>query len=102
PLQLLHDEPVGHVVEARAAVALEGGPEDPHLAEILRELHRERAVPVVLAHDGKELRLHPVADRVPHHALLFGQEIVNGVVVHAAKLFHDACPSTWSRGWWGG
>jgi len=48
---------------------------------------------MVLVHDGEELGLHPVAHRVAHHALLFGQELVDAVVIHAAELFHDACPS---------
>jgi hypothetical protein len=99
-LELLHDEPVGDVVESRAAIALEGGPEDAHLAERLGDLQGERALSMMGGHDGHELLLHPVADGVPHHPLLLREQGLDAVVVDAAKALHRAVPST--RGWSGG
>src|SRR5262249_39963368 len=49
PLELLHDESVGDVVEARAAVALERRAEHAELAELRDERDRKRARPVMLA-----------------------------------------------------
>ena len=55
-------------------------------------LDRERAGPVVLGHDGQELRLHPVAHGVADHPLVFGQQALEAVVVDAAELLHDRYP----------
>ena len=87
-LQFLHDEPVGDVVEARAAVTGEGGPEHAHLAEGLGHLEGEGAVAMVLAHHGHELLLHPVADGIPHHPLFLAQQGLDPVVVDAAIVAH--------------
>src|SRR5262249_16055431 len=89
-LQLLHDEAVGDVVEAGAAVPLQGGPERPELPELGVERLRERPRPMVLGHDGEELGLYPVAHRVPDHALLLREERVAGVVVDAPELLHGS------------
>ena len=87
-LQLLHDEAIGDIVEAGAAIAFEGGAEDAHLPERLGDFEWERFVPVVPAHDGHELLLHPVTDGVPHHPLFFRQQCLDVVVVDAAIVSH--------------
>ena len=87
-LQLLHDEAVGHVVEPGAPVALEGGAEDAHLAELRDEADGKRPRPVVLGDDGEELGLHPVANGVAHHPLVLGQERLDAVVVDPVELLH--------------
>ena len=71
PLELLHDEPVGDVVEPGAAVALQGGPEHAQLAQLGKELDGKGRRPVVLGDDGQELRLHPVTHGVADHPLFF-------------------------------
>ena len=92
-LQLLHDEPVGHVVEAGAAVPLERGAEHAHLAELgLASSTGNVPSRWCWVTTGRNSRLHPVADGVAHHALLLGEELVEAVVVDAAELLHGACP----------
>src|SRR5258705_4641469 len=88
PLQLLHDEAVGHVVEAQAAVALEGGPEHAHLAQLGGDLHGEGGVPVVLGDDGQEAQLHPVAHAVADHPLLVAEVLLDPEVVDASEFLH--------------
>src|SRR6266481_8000117 len=95
-LQLLHDETVRDVVEPGAAVALEGGAEDAHLAERLGGLQRECPRTVMLGHDGHELLLHPVADGIAHHPLLLGQQCLDAVVVDAAVVHRQFLLT---RGW---
>src|SRR5262249_57460469 len=86
PLELLHDESVGDVVEARAAVALERRAEHAELAELRDERDRKRARPVMLADDGQKLGFDPVTDRVADHPLLFGQQLLHAVLVDAPEL----------------
>ena len=88
-LQLLHDEAVGHVVESGAAVALQRRAEDAHLAELRNEMRRERPLPMRVGDERQELALDPVAHGVADHALVFGEEPIDAVIVDAAELFHD-------------
>ena len=91
-LQLLHDQPVRHVRQARAAVTLQGRAEDAELAELRDHRHREGARPVVLGDERQELGLDPIPDRVAHHPLLVREEDLDAVVVHAAELLHVLRP----------
>ena len=88
-LELLHDQPVGHVRQARAPVALEGRAEDAELAQLRHDRHGEGAGPVMLGDERQELGLDPVPDRVAHHPLLVREQGLDAVVVHAAELLHS-------------
>ena len=75
PLELLHDEPVGHVVEARAAVFLrQVGAEQPQLGHAGDELLGKLPFDVGLADDGQQVLVHPGPDGVPDRALLLGEQ----------------------------
>ena len=72
-LQLLHDQPVGDVIEARAAELLgEVRPEQPQLGHLGNEVGGELARDVVLADHRDDVVVHPGAHRVADGALLFG------------------------------
>jgi len=97
PLQLLHDDPVGDVVEPGAAVLLgKVGTQDPQLRHLRDELPRHATVHVGLADDGHEPVLHPGADGVADHPLLLGEERVEVVEVEALEgAGHEGV----GRGW---
>src|SRR5215831_10450912 len=88
-------------LERGAAVAFERGAEHAELAKLGNKLDGKRAGAVMVGDQRQELGLDPVADRVAHHTLVFGQEALDRIVVDAPKLLHprislslcDAAPS---------
>src|SRR5207244_9989518 len=96
-LELLHDQPVRDVVEPGAPVALERGAEDAEFAELRDQLNRESPRAVVLGDHREELGLHPVADRVTNHSLLFREEVFDLVVIDAAEFLHGLVLATQRR-----
>jgi len=92
PLELLHDEPVGHIVEPGAAVLLgEVSPEEPQLGHARDQLLRELALDVRIADDGEQVFIHPGPDGVPDGALLLGEQGVESKEVHAGELGCSGC-----------
>ena len=87
PLQLLHDEPVGHVVEPGAAVLLgQVGAEQAQLGHSRDQLLGELALDVGLADDRHQVLVHPGTHGVAHGALLLGEEGVEVEEIDAGKL----------------
>ena len=88
-LQLLHDEPVGDVVEPRAAVRLgQIRAEQPQLRHLRDQVLREFPLEVVLADDRGDVVVHPLAHRVADGALFLGKEAVDVVEVDAVESGH--------------
>ena len=87
PLQLLHDEAVGHVVEAGAAVLLrQVGAEEPQLGHAGDELLGELPLDVGLADDRDEVLVDPGAHGVADRALLLGEEGVEVQEIDPGEL----------------
>jgi hypothetical protein len=90
-LELLHHEPVGDVVHARAAVAGQVRAEQSQLGDPGHELHRERPVAAdVLLDPRQELARHPVADGVAREPLLVGEQLVDVQEVESREVRHAA------------
>ena len=87
-LQFLIDQPVSHVVEPGAAVALQVRAHQAQLAEFRNELHREGPLAVVLANDRHHLLLHKFAHGGTGQTFFVGQQVVDQVKVGALKFCH--------------
>ncbi len=59
--QFLHNQAIGHVVQARAAVAVDIGAEHPELGQLGRELNRKALLSMVFGDHRQETLRHPVA-----------------------------------------
>src|SRR5207302_9220322 len=91
-LELLHDEPVGHVVEPGAAVLLRQiGAEQAELGHLWNQLLGKATLHVVLADDRHESLVDPGAHRVAHGALLLGEQAVDVVEVDALEFRYHMC-----------
>jgi len=86
-LELLHDEAVGDVVHAGAAVALEVRSEEAELGELRQELHGEGSV---LA--DEELVRDELAHGVARVPLLIREQLVEPQDVAAGKARHVNTP----------
>ena len=84
-LELLHDQAVGDVVHARAAVALEVGAEDAQLGQLGHELHREGAGAEVLLDERQEAPLDELRHGAAGEPLLVGQQVVELEEVDAER-----------------
>ena len=92
PLELLHDQAVGDVVEPRAAVLLrQVGAEQAQLRHARNQLLGKLALDVRVADDGHEVLVHPGPDGVPDGALLLRQQAVEGQEIHAGELGCSGC-----------
>src|SRR5213082_2990932 len=88
-LELLHDQPVRHVVEPGAAVLLRQiGAEQPELGHLGDQLPGKATVHVMLADDRHESLVDPGAYGVADGALLFGEQAVDVVEVDALEFSH--------------
>ena len=95
-LELLGDEAVRHVVEARAAVLFRKiRAQHAHLAQLGNDLLRKTPLDIRLAYERHHALLDPLAHRVPDHALLFTQERVDVVEVDPLEFTGHACASLW-------
>jgi hypothetical protein len=91
PLELLHDEPVGHVVQAGAAVLLrEVRLQDTQLGQARDQLLGEAPVYVRPADHRHERVLDPGPHGIADHALLLGEECVDVVEVDAFEARHES------------
>ena len=75
-LDLARHQPVGHVGDAGAAIALERGAEETHLAELVHDLAVEGLVAEGLQHAGLQLLLAELARRIADQALVFRERLV--------------------------
>src|SRR5437868_10247650 len=90
--ELLHDQTVRDVVEARATVLLRQiGAEDAQLRHLGHELFRETAVDVALPNDGKHAVVDEVADAVAYGALVLRQLTIDvEEIEHGGKVISHA------------
>src|SRR5688500_6701277 len=78
PLELLHDQAVRDIVQARAAVFFgEVRAEDAQLRHLGNELFGEPGLDVTVADDREHPFIYPAANGVPDGALLFGQRAID-------------------------
>src|SRR4026207_2387372 len=93
PLQLLHDQPVSHVVEPGAAVLLgQVGAEEAQLGHAGDELLGELSFYIGLTDDRDEVLIHPGPHGIAHRALILGEEGIEIKEIDAGEL-RDRCPS---------
>ena len=92
-LQLLHDEPVGDVVQTGAAVLLgQIRAEQAELRHARNQLPGEFARDVRFPYHRHQVLIHPFSNCVTDRTLLFAEETVDVVEVNAAKLWGHAGP----------
>ena len=84
-LELLHDQPVGDVVQASAAVLFgKIRAEDAQLGHLRNDLFRESSFDVAVADDGKDFFVDERADAVANGALFFGEHGIDVVEILVA------------------
>ena len=82
PLDLLHNQPVGDVVEAAPAVfGGNGGAERPDFTKLLDHEGRKLGPLRVFFDDGRNLALHKVAQGMSDELVLLGEQVVDGVKI---------------------
>ena len=89
-LELLHDEPIGNVVQARAPVLFgQVGSVEAELRHLRDQLMWKGVLDVVVLDDRDQLALDPITHHVPHGSLLVAEEVVHLIVIDAfeAHLF---------------
>ena len=92
PLELLHDQAIGHVVETGAAELLgEVGAEQAKLGHAGDELLRKPPLDVCLADHRDQVLIHPRPDGIADGALLLRQQAVEVEKVHAGELGCGGC-----------
>jgi len=92
-LEFLHHEPVADVVHPRAAVAGQVRPEEAQLADLRREIHRERAVLAdVLLQPRQEFPADEFPDGGAHESLFVRQQLVYSQKVDAVEFDHGKAP----------
>ena len=83
----MHDEPVGDVVQAGAAVLFRKvRTEQAELRHTGHELLGELAGDIGGADDGYEVFIYPIADGVANGSLLFREKPINVVEINAGEL----------------
>ena len=86
-LEFLHDQPVGHVVQAGTAVFLgQVGAEEAQLRHARDQFLREAALDVAGADDRHQLFVHPRPDAVPDRPFLLAEQRIEIVEVHPSEL----------------
>ena len=86
-LELLHDQPVAHIVESRAAVFLgKIRAEHAEFGHRRDELFRKSTLHVALADDRKHLFVDKPADGIAHRALIFRECGVDVEEIALARL----------------
>src|SRR5262249_27456276 len=88
-LELLADQAVAARADAGAAVADERRAEQAELAESRDQVGRKRAGRPVFSDRRHDLRRDQLANRVAHHALFVGVQLVDGVIVEG-RIGHGA------------
>ena len=90
PLELLHDQAVGHVVEPGAAIFLgQIGAEEAQVGHPGDQLLGELSFDVGLADDRDQVLVHPGPHRVAHGALFLGEERIEVEKIDPGEL---GCP----------
>jgi hypothetical protein len=87
PLQLLHDEAVGDVIEPGAAILLrQVGAEQAQLGHAGNQLFGELPFYICVADDGNQVLVHPGSHGVADSSLLLGEEGVKVEEVDPGEL----------------
>ncbi len=89
-LQLLHDEPVLHVVHAGAAVAFQVRAQEAEPAQLGDQLGGEARVAVAVADDGHQAVVDELPRGLADQQLILGEEGIDVHVVDAAEGLHTS------------
>jgi hypothetical protein len=88
-LELLVDQARSDIVQSRASVLVrQRGAEHAQLGQLRHDLHRERAGLEVRHHARDVALADPRAHGVAHHALVFGELLVELQEIELAESFH--------------
>jgi hypothetical protein len=87
-LEFLANETVGNVVEPGATVAVKVRSEQTELRHARNQMARKFLARVTVFDDRQSLVFHELAHGALHHALLWGEQVVEVVIIHTGKTLH--------------
>ena len=95
--ELLRDEPVGDVVQARQAVLRNRGPEEVHRGHLRDQLLREPPLVGALFDDRKNVLVHEAAHEVAHGPLVLGKHVFDPQEIDSGKAHGNLQPKIRNR-----